>query len=168
MQTVSLAEARLVTQAKAGETAALAQIWADWRTPLWSICLAMADDKPHALELLRALYAELPVVVRGWSRDTSLCCLVATWVFRRLHATLELAQLESIDAPAPAVVSVPSRKVVAERIARLSPRIRLVYLIDLFFGCPADTTAAILQVDEVALRHARAVAAWSLVAGGAS
>lgn len=168
MQTVSLADVRLLTRAKAGEPAAIAQLWQQWRNPMWSVCRAMATDKAHAIELLRTLYAELPSVVRGWARDTSLCCHVATWVFRRLGAMLELPALPSIDVQAPQMVQVPSRTEASQRIAQLSPRVRLVYLIDLFFGCPASTTAALLNVDELDLRHARASAAWSMVSGGAS
>lgn len=168
VQTVSLADVRLLTRAKAGEPAAIAEIWQQWRNPLWSVCRAMADDKGGAIELLRALYAELPAAVRGWARDTALCCHVATWVFRRLGAILELPALSSIEAPAPHAVEVPSQEEAARRLARLSPRVRLVYLIDLFFGCPASTTASMLDVSELDLRHARSKAAWSLVAGGAS
>ena len=163
MQPVALQEFRLLTRAKSGEQAALAEVWRTWRNAIWSICLAMARDQEHALSLLKALYGDLRSVIGGWTPEITPCCLAATWIFRRLHGLLELPELQSIDAPAPRAVAVPSQHQVAARVARLSPGIRLVYLIDLFFGCPAQTTAAILGVDEVALRHARATAAWDLV-----
>lgn len=163
VQPIALEEFRLLSRAKVGEPAALAAVWRNWRNAIWSICLAMARDREHALSLLKTLYGELRSVIRGWTTDTTPCCLVATWIFRRLHALLELPDLQSIDAPAPRAVSVPGHQQVAARVARLSPGLRLVYLIDLFFGCPAQKTAAILGVDEVALRHARAIAAWDLV-----
>lgn len=168
MKTVSLADVRLLNQARSGDPAAVRQLWTQWRTPMWSVCRSMAADKAEAVALLQALYAELPLAVRGWARDEPMCCLVGTWVFRRVSASLELERVAGIEVHAPQTVCAPTRADAAVRIARLSPPVRLVYLVDLFFGCPASTTAALLGVDELDLRHARSAAAWSVVAGGAS
>jgi len=167
VSTVSLADARLLTRARSGDPRATAEVWTNWRNPLWSVCRAMAADKAEAIELLKELYADLPRAVRGWARDEPLCCLVATWAFRRLHASLELTDLTGIAVTVPETVATPDAALVSERLDRISPQVRLVYLIDLFFGCPASTTADLLGVSEQDIRQARSSAAWSMVAGGA-
>ena len=167
MSTVSLADARLLTRARAGEPSALTEMWTAWRGPLWSVCRAMAPQEAHAFELLKDLYGDLPTAVRDWARDESMCCLIATWAFGRLQTSLELAVATGIPVSVPERVVTPDPALVLRRVEALSPPVRLVYLIDLFFGCPASTTARMLGITEAQIRTARASAAWSMVAGEA-
>jgi len=145
----------------------MSDLWTSWRNPLWSLCVAMAADNTQAIDLIKDLYADMPSAVRGWARDEPLCCLMATWAFIRLRANLELPALAGIEVTVPATVEAPDAASISDRVNRLTPQVRLVYLIDLFFGCPASTTAALVGASERDLRQARASAVWSIVAGGA-
>lgn len=167
MSTVSLADARLLHAARSGAPHAAAAIWKQWRTPIWSVVLAMTQDKARALAELRELYQDLPSAARQWSPQEDLCCHISAWVFRRLQHSLELPEVAGIEVVVPHAVASPTQSQAAERIRSLAPQIRLVYLIDLFFRCPASVTAGLLGIAENDLRHARSNAAWAVVAGGA-
>lgn len=162
----SLAEARLVRRLQAGEPGAFQELWGGWRDRCWSVISPMAEDRDQAVALLRDVYLGLPIAVRGWPLDTPLCCLVGCHVFLGVHRGLELPAIAGIEADIPPVLAAPDKAGVAGRIAAMPPHVRLVYLVDLFFGCPAATTAALVGQDEHQLRLARSKAAWSVVAGG--
>lgn len=162
--TLSLADARLVRRLRSGETAAFQALWAAWRDRCWSVLRPMAASREEAVGLLRAVYLGLPQAVRSWPTDTALCCLVGGHVFRVARCELELPPITGIDAPVPLALSAPDREGVARRVAAMPANVRLTYLVDLIFGCPAATTAALVGEDEHQLRLARAQGAWSIVA----
>lgn len=163
MHAVSLADVRLLKRAQAGEPAAHAQLWADWRDTIWSTCRAMTASDVTARALLDAHYQHLPTAVRQWPRDQPLCCLVAHWSHARIHQFLQLPPLTGITMPAATRAAPPLAKDIPTRLALVPPAIRLVYLLDLFYGCPAPTMASLLGVAETELRLARATAAWTLL-----
>jgi len=54
---------------------------------------------------------------------------------------------------------------VVRRVSEFDPSVRLVYLLDLFFTCPAAGLARLTGLDEQVIRDARITACWALVAG---
>jgi hypothetical protein len=53
--------------------------------------------------------------------------------------------------------------VIAARVAGIPGTPRLVYLLDLFFGCPADELARLTGLPEESLRDARADATFRML-----
>ncbi|MCB9780759.1 MAG: hypothetical protein H6742_19480 [Alphaproteobacteria bacterium] len=161
---VSLADARLVQRLRQGEPAAFDELWAQWQRPIWSLCNAMADDRAQALSLLQDVHGALSLACRGFAPDVSLCCHVSSLVYRRLQQRLELAPLDGIDIDVPAHTGPPPRAQLAARLRAVPAELRVVYLLDVFFHCPAGTLSQLLQCSEVDVRHARAQVAFALVA----
>ena len=162
----SLADRRLLHRLQAGEPAAFAALWADWRDAAWSACRAMQPDRDRAVGLLTRIYRELPRSARGWDARHPLCCLMGAHVFQSLGAALQLDLPAGIDPDIPPSVRAPTPQEVQARLSSLDPAVRLVYVADLLFGCPATTLAALLAVDEQQLRAARSAAAFAVVSGG--
>jgi hypothetical protein len=161
---VSLEEARLLQRIRRGEPDGVDRVWDDAKDDLWSVCVAMAADETEALGLLRDLYDGLWGETRGWRTDVATCCLLAAYAWRRLHALLQLAPLGGIDRSVSPTLEVPGADAVAARVAAIPGPVRLVYLLDLFFGCPADELARLTQIHEDELRDARAAATFRILA----
>lgn len=163
---VSIVEARLVQGLRRGDPAAFDALWTRWKRPIWSLCNGMADDRAHAQALLQDIYGALGTDCRGWSPDVSLCCHVSSLVYQRLQQRLELPQLDGIDIDVPEHTGTPTRADVQARLRAVPPELRVVYLLDVFFRCPAGTLSQLLQCEENDVRHARARVAFALVAQG--
>ncbi|NOY25931.1 MAG: hypothetical protein GXP62_08680 [Oligoflexia bacterium] len=163
---VSMQDARAISRLKAGDGAALTDLWTRWKTPIWSLCRGMASDVEHARELLRDIYVHLPPAARGWSLDAPVCCQVSALVWSRLQRRLELRAPDGIDVHIPDHAAAPSRTVIAGKLAAIDPELRVIYLLDVFFRCPAATLARISGWGEADIRTARAAAAWQLVTVG--
>lgn len=163
---VSLSDRRLFVRLRRGEPAAYRDLWAQWRNAVWSVCVAVQPDRAQAVGLLKAVYRELPAVVRGWPTDEPLCCLLGAHVYRVIRDQMELPDPAGIQVPVPSQVRAPSREHVRATLQGLPPMIRLVYTLDLFFGCSATTLARLLDVSEDELRHCRSVAAYGVIAAG--
>ena len=161
---VSLEEARLLRRVRSGEQDGILRVWDDAKDDLWSVCVAMARDEAEALELLRDLYDGLWSETRGWRSDVAICCLLAAYAWRRLQALLQLPPIAGIDRNVSSTLEVPGADAVAARVAAIPGQVRLVYLLDLFFGCPADELARLTQLQEEALRDARADATFRMLA----
>lgn len=164
---VSIADARLIQRLRRGEPAAWDELWGAWRNRCWSVVSPMGRDREHAISLLREVYRTLPGAVRGWSPGTPLCCLVGVHTYAVVAGAMELSSIDGIEVHVPEETHTPSPDHAVRTLASMPDHVRLVYLIDLFFGCPAGTTAALAGVDENDLRHARSVAAYAIVSGGA-
>ncbi len=162
---VSMAEARLIQRLRRGEPAAWEALWGAWRDRCWSVVAPMGRDRAHAVALLAEVYRTLPGVVRSWSPGTPLYCLVGVHTYTTVAAAMELGTIDGIDIGVPTATHTPSADDAVRTLASLPDHVRLVYLLDLFFGCPAGTTATLAGVDELDLRHARARAAYAIVAG---
>jgi hypothetical protein len=160
---ISLAEARLLQRVRSGEPDGILRVWDDAKDDLWSVCVAMSSDEAQALELLRDLYDGLWSETRGWRSDVAICCLLAAYAWRRLQALLQLPPLGGIDRSVASTLEVPGVDAVAARVAAIPGPMRLVYLLDLFFGCPADELARLTQIHEEALRDARADATFRML-----
>jgi DNA-directed RNA polymerase specialized sigma24 family protein len=161
---ISLEEARLLQRVRRGEPDGILRAWDDAKDDLWSVCVAMANDETEALELLRDLYDGLWSETRGWRADVAICCWMAAYAWRRLQALLQLPPLGGIDRNVSSTLEVPGADAVAARVAEIPGPTRLVYLLDLFFGCPADELARLTQIHEEALRDARADATFRMLA----
>lgn len=161
---ISLSEARLVQRLRRGEPAALQELWARWRGPVWAVCRSMSADRASGVQLLAGLYAELGAQARAWQEDQPLCCAVAAWVLTGVKRELQLPDPTGIHAPLPDAAQRVDRPTAQRRLASLPPEIRLVYLVDLMFRCPASLTAELTGWSEDQIRAARANAAWALVA----
>jgi hypothetical protein len=159
---VSLDDARLLQRVRRGEPDGVLRVWDGAKDELWSVCLAMAPDR--ALELLQDLYDGLWSETRAWRADVAVCCLVAAYAWRRLEALLQLGPIPDIDRSVPSALEVPSADQIAARLAGVPGTARLVYLLDLFFGCPADELARLTGLREEALRDARADATFRVLA----
>ena len=160
-------DTRLLTRLQRGERAAFEDLWQRWRGAVWSVCVAMCAERSDAVALLQAVYGSLPRSVPGWAAPTPLCCHLGAHVFRVVHAQLELSPVVGIDVPTAGAVRVPDAATARDVLLRVEPHVRLVYLIDLFFHCPAPTLAQLLELDANDLRHARGMAAWRVIEGGA-
>ena len=161
---VSLEDAKLLQRIRRGEPDGVLRVWNDNKDELWSVCVAMSRDETEALDLLRDLYDGLWSETRGWRTDAAVCCLLAAYAWRRLQALLQLAPLGGIDRSVSSTLEVPGADAVAARVAAIPGPVRLVYLLDLFFGCPADELARLTQLGEDALRDARAAATFRILA----
>jgi hypothetical protein len=162
----SLAERRLLKRLCAGEPAAFAALWADWRDAAWTACRAMEPERDRAVALLARIYRELPQSVRGWDHRHAVCCLFGAHVFATLRDALQLPAPVGIEVDVPPTLRAPTDLEVRTRLSALDPTVRLVYVADLLFGCSAATLAELLTVDEQQLRAARSVAAFAVVSGG--
>lgn len=161
---VSLEDARLLQRIRRGEPDGILRAWDESKDELWSVCVAMTKDESEALELLRDLYDGLWSETRAWRTDVAICCSMAAYAWRRLQARLQLPPLGGIDRDVTFTLEVPGADGVAARVAAISGPIRLVYLLDLFFGCPADELARLTQLAEESLRDARADATFRMLA----
>jgi hypothetical protein len=161
---VSLDEARLLQRIRLGEPDGVDRVWEDAKDDLWSVCVAMTANETEALRLLRDLYDGLWSETRGWRGDVAICCLLAAYAWRRLEALLQLPPLGGIDRGVSSTLEVPGADAVAARVAAIPGPMRLVYLLDLFFGCPADELARLTRLREDALRDARAAATFRILA----
>jgi DNA-directed RNA polymerase specialized sigma24 family protein len=160
---ISLDDARLLQRLRRGEPDGFETVWERAKDDLWSVCVAMSDGEPEARGLLEDLYEGLWSETRAWRVDAAICCLVATYAWRRISALLELPALGGIDKGVMPPFEVPSADAVTARIVQIPRPIRLVYLLDLFFGCPADELARMTSLQEAALRDARAAATWRML-----
>lgn len=165
---ISLADVRLLRRLRTGEPAAVAELWGAWRGKLWAVCQAMAPERADAVALLASLYGQLPAAARGWREDRPICCLLAGWMLPLIARALELPPVSGIHSPPPARVQRVGAAALPARLAALPPALRLVYLVDLMFCCPAATTAELSGLAEDQVRAARSAAAWSLVAAPAA
>ncbi len=167
---ISLAEARLLRDLRGGKAAAAHEVWERFRSPIQAVCRGMGDGSGETVVEWRALFdglrAGFQETARHWPVDRPLCCLVGAWVFTALAGRLNVGSLVGVQVSIPRVVRAPSIDEVPERLGRLSPAVRLVYLVDLYFGCPASLLAEISGQPEVGLRMARAVGAWGMVDAG--
>lgn len=161
---VDLADVRLLGRLRSGEPEALNALWMRWRDPIWSTCAAMTGDRGVAVDLLRAVYSELGRECRGWSAPLPVACFVAAHTWRVVGARLELPGLTGITPTVPFAMAPPDPGAVATLVAGIEPNVRLVYLLDLFFACPAAGLARLVGVSEQVLRGARSQASWALVA----
>ncbi len=161
----SVGEARLLQRLRRGEPGAADELWRAWGPAVAACCLAVAPDRDGGIALARALQAELGAHARAWPLGHAHCCLVAAWVLRRVSEALELPGLDGIVVAVPPAwaAAAPVGPELQRRLRALPAELRLVYVVDLLLGCPADQTAALTGLDEQALRHARAAAAWKLV-----
>lgn len=125
----------------------------------------MTADAAHARALLQDVYACLPMAARGWSLDAPVCCQLSQLLWERLHRALELAEPVGISVTPPTTTAAPSLATVSSRLAAVPPELRVIYLLDLFFRCPAATLARLSGWSEQDVRNARATVAWRLVAG---
>ncbi len=163
---VDLAERRLIARLRRGEPGALAELWGRWGPAAWSVCAAMAGGPGDeaAKRLLLRVYEALPREAAGWTPDRPLSCRIAGLVYRVVVDGLELRARTGIEAAVPTRFAAPAVPEIAGRIAALEPYLRLVYLLDVFFDCPAAALAELAGVAEPDIRAARAAAAWALVA----
>ncbi len=157
-------EVRLIRRLRDGDAAAFQELWGAWRDRCWSTIRPMVASREEAVMLLRDVYLGLPGAVRGWPDDVPLCCLVGCHVYSAVRRGLELPSIAGIQAHVPPSLAVPNSDGVARKISTMPASVRLTYLVDLFFGCPAATTAALLNEDEGQLRQARSQGAWAVVA----
>jgi hypothetical protein len=164
--TIALGDVRLGRRLRVGEPAAFQILWLKWRDQCWSVCSAMSHDRAESVALLGGVYTGLPGVFRGHPGSCPLCCLVAGHVYSVVQRNLELPPLGGIGINVPSAVDTPDSALAARRVAAMSPNLRLVYLVDLFFGCPAANTAALTGANEDDVRAARSTAAWSVVSAG--
>ncbi len=162
-RSVSLEDAKLLHRVRRGEPDGIERVWQDAKDDLWSVCVAMADDESEALGLLRDLYDGLWNETRGWRADVAICCLIAAYAWRRLQTLLQLPPIGGIDRSVSSTLEVPAADAVAARLAAIPGPARLVYLLDLFFGCPADELARLTALQEDALRDARADATFRML-----
>jgi DNA-directed RNA polymerase specialized sigma24 family protein len=163
---ISLADARLLQRLRRGDPDAVRVLWDDAKDDLWSVCAAMTDDRV-ARDLLKDLYEGLWRETRGWRNDHAICCLLASYAWRRIAAVLELPPLRGIGGDVPSMLECPNEEVLRARIAGLSGPVRLVYLLDLFFACPLDVLAELTSLQASTLREARAEATFALLRRGA-
>lgn len=160
---VSLAERRLVERLRRGEPAAVDELWMAQRDAVWAVCRAMAETQDGAVALLRQVYLDLPRAGRGFDVQAPLCCGMAAWLWRDIGGLLELAPLRGIEpVPPDRHAALASTQVVA-RLGALEPNVRLVYLLDLYFGCPVGRLSDLVALPEADLRAARTQAVWGLL-----
>lgn len=162
---VTVEEARQIQALRRGE--GLDALWSQWRGPTWAVCQGMARDREQARELFDDLSAVLPMAVRGWQIDASICCQMSTLVWTRLRDRLQLPGLSSIEETIPQGVETPSPALAANRLASTPPELRVIYLLDLVYRCPSAVLARLTGLSEAQVRSARAAVAWVLV-GSAS
>jgi DNA-directed RNA polymerase specialized sigma24 family protein len=160
---VALEDARLLQRVRRGDPEGVEQLWDGAKDDLWSVCVAMTPDGDRALDLLRDLYDGLWSETRAWRVDAAICCLVAAYAWRRLQAVLQLEPLAGIDRGVSSTLQVPGADAIAARLAAIPGSTRLVYLLDLFFACPADELARLTALQEDALRDARADATFRML-----
>lgn len=161
---VPIEDARLISRLRAADRGALDELWVSWRAPTWAVCRGMGGEPERARALFDDIQAQLPGAVRGWSLESPVCCQLSRLVWRRLEARLELPRPAGIEASVPARTATPSRDEVARRLSRVPPELRVIYLLDVFYRCPARTLAALSGWAELEVRKARAAVAWALVA----
>jgi len=163
---VPLDDARLIARLRRGDPAALSELWEGWKTRVWAICRGMATDTDQARALLQDLYGTLPGTVIGWSLDAPVCCQLSRHTWSRLHACLELETPAGIPLSVPDQTRAPAAAEVGARLAEVPPELRVIYLLDIFFRCPAATLAALSGWQERDVRNARAMVAFHLVSTG--
>lgn len=156
-------DSRLIARLRHGEPQALAQLWDQWKGPIWSLCRGMGTDPDQARLLLQDVYGVLPTAARGWSLDAPVCCQLSKLLWQRLAGILELQAPVGIQASPPDRTCTPARADVAARLAAVPPELRLIYFLDIFFRCPAATLAHLSGWSEQDVRKARAKVAWALV-----
>jgi len=154
----------MVRRLQSGDPAAFQELWGAWRDRCWSTIRPMVASREEAVMLLRDVYLGLPGAVLGWPADVELCCLIGCQVYSAVRRRLELPSIVGIQAHVPPTLAVPNRDGVARKISTMPPSVRLTYLVDLFFSCPAAMTAALVNEDEGQLRQARSQGAWVVVA----
>ena len=164
---VSLADRRLVERLRRGEPGAADELWVARRDAVWAVCRAMADSRDAAVALLQQVYLELPRAGRGFDPQAPVCCGVAAWLWRDIGGLLELPPLVDIEPVPPDRHAELSPAQVVGRLGALEPNVRLVYLIDLYFGCPVGRLAELVAIAEPDLRAARTQAVWGLLGQGA-
>lgn len=156
-------DARLIARLRRSEREALAGLQETWRDAVWSICCAMAARGQDPGALASAVWRGLKDDARGWSANRAICCHLAGLVARVLVRRLDLPQpdLEEFE-PRAADHLVEAHEVLA-LVAGFPPANRLVFLLDLYFECPADALSDATGVLEPALRAARSTATFRLV-----
>ena len=163
---VQLSERRLVQRLQRGEPRAFQELWLSRRDSVWSVLRGVDPDESRAFSLLKAVYLGLPGSVASWEPDESLCCLLASHVFTVVCAERGLSAPEDVVVVAPRQTRVPRQDDVRELLEAFTAVDRLIYALDLFFGCDATTLSRLVGADEAALRHARASVAYGLVNAG--
>lgn len=159
-------DARLIARLRRGEREAIAGLQETWRDAVWSICCAMAPRGEVPGALASAIWRGLKDDARGWSANRPICCHLAGLVARALVRRLDLPQPDQESfPPSPADHAVEAHEVLA-LVATFPPANRLVFLLDLYFECPADALSDATGVLEPALRAARAAATFRLVPPG--
>jgi hypothetical protein len=123
----------------------------------------MTDTQDAAVALLRQVYVELPRASRGFDAQAPICCGVAAWLWRDIGGVLELPPLGGIEPVPPDRYAELAPAQVAARLGALEPNVRLVYLLDLYFGCPVGRLSDLVALPEVDLRAARTQAVWGLL-----
>lgn len=163
---IPLDDARRLAGLRRGDPGAVADLWDEWKTRLWAICRGMAADPDQARVLLADIHHSLPSAVIGWSLEVPICCQLARHTWSRLHRHLQLAEPDGITLSVPDRTRSPAASEVAARLAELPPELRVIYLLDVFFSCPAAILAALSGWDETQVRRARAAVAFHLVSAG--
>ena len=123
-------------------------------------------DGQEAQALLLEAYEDLPTLCRSWTPSAGICCHISGWLYRRVAAQLELAQLSGIQLVPPTSFAPPAPDAVPRLLRSAAPEMRLVYVLDLFFGCPAGQLSSLIEVSEAQLRDARTAVVWHLLSGG--
>ncbi len=156
-------DARLIARLRRGEREALTSLQEQWRDAVWSVSCAMTGSEREAQSLVQAMWRSLRDDTRGWSANTPLCCQLAGLLCRLIASRLDLPQPDAEGFS----LRYAQRAIPAEEIAATIPTIppatRLVFLLDLFFECPADALAHATGVPEPSVRHARSAALWRFV-----
>ncbi len=160
---ISMQDARLIARLRRGEREALAGLQEEWRDAVWSVCSAMTGSEREAQSLVQAMWRSLKDDTRGWSATSPLCCQLAGLLCRLVASKLDLPQPDEEGF----VLRYAERTVHAQDVSAMLPTIppstRLIFLLDLFFECPADALAHATGVPEPAVRSARSAAIWRFV-----
>lgn len=163
---ISMQDARLIARLRRGEREALAGLQEDWRDEIWSVCGAMTGSEGEARALVQTVWRSLRDETRVWSATTPLCCQLAGLVCRVIVERLSLPQPDAEEMPFRFAERDVEAQEVAARVRQIPPATRLIFLLDLYFGCPADALAAATGVPVGAVRYARSAAIWRMVAPG--
>ena len=156
-------EARLIARLRRGEREALSGLQEEWRDEVWTLCLAMTRSEREAQLLVQGVWKAFRDEVRTWSAHAPLSGQVAGLVCREVARRLNLPQPGEGAVALPAAERLVAAHEIQAVLASVPPAPRLVFLADLFFGCPVDLLSGLVAVPEAALREARAAVCWRLV-----
>lgn len=157
---VDLPSQRLIRAAKAGEARAAALLWEGSVDTLWSIARVLSQDEGQALLALASLQQDLLTHAPGLSTTRPW----RTQAVERLYLLLnqDFEELEGVlEAAGPArAADVPDQP---GRLEELPVELRAVFVFHLLGGLSMAEIAALLSVDEMTVRGARAWVAYRMV-----